>query len=509
MQKPEAVERFNPRSWNETAVRGMEARQKAQHLVGLHRDGRAIYADAFTETPSAVEKPVSRADLTAVAEFYAETQGFTLVQYTESSERAVFARPLPAVTVVRDAIARELKVPSHSVAVIVEWCETEPRSERVLVRLPATNIAEERRAGVLTEVLRLIPGSSSGWTVETDAYASVTAFTWGAPRALPDIVPLETLLPSQETAEWNRIALGADAFGQPVIWDQEDGVHALAVGPTGSGKSIQMLTAMVGVLNAGGEIIVIDGSPKRGADFRTLRPWTRAWADDAESASAVLDAVYAESRRRADVLLAQENGATNWHQIPADVRDREGIKPLTVFIDEYTALTVMRDVPKQAQKDDPKVVRALAENAAKANIVLTMDDLAREVRFIGIRLFLGLQRADAAILGGGMRNNFPTSIQLKTPNVPLKPEGLRMLFPGQYAEMAEAEFAALDTGKRGLGVTSQDGGTVVGYRAGFKLAGEIPALLKQLGILKPEPLPMATPAPAAPTATPEPSNPWA
>lgn len=506
MQTPEAVERFDVFSWEQTAVRGMEARQKGMHLIGVSRDRRAIYADAFTETPSAVEKRVPRADLTAVGEFYAETQGFTLVRYSESSERAVFARPLPAVKVVRDAIARELKVPAHSVAVIVEWSEVEPRAERVLVRLPATNIAEERRAGVLAEVLRLIPGSSSGWTVETDAYASVTQFTWGAPRVLPDIVPLETLLPSHETAEWNRIALGADAFGQPVIWDQEDGVHALAVGPTGSGKSIQMLTAMVGVLNAGGEIIVIDGSPKRGADFRTLRPWTRAWADDAENASAVLDAVYAESRRRADVLLAQENGATNWHQIPADVREREGIKPLTVFIDEYTALTVMRDVPKQAQKDDPKVVRALAENAAKANIVLTMDDLAREVRFIGIRLFLGLQRADAAILGGGMRNNFPTSIQLKTPNVPLKPEGLRMLFPGQYAEMAETEFAALDTGKRGLGVTSQDGGTVVGYRAGFKLAGEIPALLEQLGIPKPLSLPMNTPTSASPA---EPVDPWA
>lgn len=506
MQKPEAVERFDRYSWDQTAERGMEARQAGQHLIGLYRDGRAIYADAFTETPSAREKPVARANLTATAEFYAETQGFTLVRYSESSERAVFARPLPAVTVVRDAIARELKVPNHSVAVIVEWCESEPRPERVLVRLPATNIAEERRAGVLTEVLRLIPGSSSGWTVETDAYASVTQFTWGAPRALPDVVPLETLLPPRETAEWNRIALGADAFGQPVVWDQEAGVHALTVGPTGAGKSIQMLTAMVGVLNADGEIVVIDGSPKRGADFRMLRPWTRAWADDAESASVVLDAVYAEGRRRADILLAQENGATNWHQIPADVREREGIKPLTVFIDEYTALTVMRDVPKQAQKDDPKVVRALAENAAKANIVLTMDDLAREVRFVGIRLFVGLQRADAAILGGGMRNNFPTSIQLKTPNVPLKPEGLRMLFPGQYAEMAETEFAALDTGKPGLGVTAQDGGTVVGYRAGFKLAGEIPALLESLGIPKPQPLPMNTPAPAASA---EPVNPWA
>lgn len=505
MQTPEAVERFNPRSWDETAVRGMEARQKGQHLVGLHRDGRAIYADTFTETPSAVEKPVARANLTATAEFYAETQGFTLVRYTESAERAVFARPLPAVTVVRDAIARELKVPAYSVAVIVEWAETEPRAERVLVRLPATNIAEERRSGVLTEVLRLIPGSSSGWTVETDAYASVTAFTWGAPRALPDVVPLETLLPPRETAEWNRIALGSDAFGQPVIWDMEGGVHALTVGPTGSGKSIQMLTAMLGVLNAGGDVIVIDGSPKQGADFRMLKPWTRAWAGDAASASDVLEAVYAEGRRRADILLAQENGATNWHQIPADVREREGITPLVVFIDEYTALTVMRDIPKGAPKDDPKVLRATAENAAKANIVLTMDDLAREVRFVGVRLFVGLQRADAAILGGGMRNNFPTSIQLKTPNVPLKPEGLRMLFPGQYAEMAEAEFAALDTGKPGLGVTAQDGGTVVGYRAGFKLAGEIPSLLELLGIPKPKPLPMNAPSPAAPA---EPVDPW-
>ncbi len=99
-------------------------------------------------------------------------------------------------------------------------------------------------------------------------------------------------------------------------------------------------------------------------------------------------------KRRA-AILPQYDGVTNWHELPADVREREGIRQLVVFIDEAAALMLLKDL-KGLDKNDPKVAAAIAVNQAKTNFKMTLDDLAREARFVGIRLILGFQRPTRA-----------------------------------------------------------------------------------------------------------------
>lgn len=504
MQTPEAVERFNPRSWDETAVRGMEARQKGQHLVGLHRDGRAIYAETFTETPSAVEKPVARASLTATAEFYAATQGFTLVRYTDSSERAVFARPLPAVTVVRDAIARELKVSAHSVAVIVEWAEAEPRAERVLVRLPATNIAEERRAGVLTEVLRLIPGSSSGWTVETDAYASVSAFTYGARPELPQRVPLAAVLPEAVTpADWAFSAFGIGADGRPAGHRLTAAPHTIIGGSTGSGKTACITTMVASRLMRGHDLVVID--PIKGVDFAAFEPFALAIAEDYEGSERAMDWLLEEAQRRKAVL--KKHRAVKWQDLNPEVLTAEGIKPLTVVIDEVGQLFSVIKANATLPKDDPRRLKQEALAMAKGVLDSGTGEIARAYRFVGLFLIIATQKVLVSMLGvngSDLRSNCGNGVFLHPAGTTPEKGDMTLLFD-TATERAMEQIETLDDGRSpGLAVTVTEGGGLSAVRVAYAPPVEVEALLRARGVPLAKPLSLA-PSPSAPA---EPVDPW-
>jgi len=506
MQTPEAVERFNPRSWDETAVRGMETRQKGQHLVGLHRDGRAIYADTFTETPSAVEKPVARANLTATAEFYAETQGFTLVRYTESAERAVFARPLPAVTVVRDAIARELKVPAYSVAVIVEWAETEPRAERVLVRLPATGIAEERRAGVVAEVLKLIPGSSSGWTAETDAWSNVTQFTWGARPELPQRVPIADVLPDAVApTDWSFSAFGIGADGRPAGHRLTAAPHTILGGSTGTGKTACITTMVASRLMRGHDLIVID--PIKGVDFAAFEPFALAIAETYEQSERAMDWLLDEAQRRRAVL--KKHRAVKWQDLDPAVLAAEGIKPLTVVIDEAGQMFQVVKPNTSLPKDDPRRLKQEALALSKGVLDSGTGEIARAYRFVGLFLIIATQKVLVKMLGengSDLRSQCGNGVYLHAPGTTPEKGDMTLLFD-TATDRAMEQIAALDDGRSpGLAVTVAEGGGLSAVRVAYAPPAEVEALLRERGV------PLATPLALSTETTPtpaEPVDPWA
>lgn len=489
--------------WDKTAAIAATFAELGLQLVGFNRASKKCIVEAEATatprarwkkltTPAGVERAI-RQD----AEMLARRDRAVILDLDLVERRVLLSPMLPAVVADRETIATELKADLMKVRIAVTW-STEGRAESINVETRAVSPDPDAARETWRKVINAIHGGSNGWLIHPDPVHGMTKLVYGEPRALPALVPVVDLLPSATGIDaWNQIPLGRDSRGGLVTWDMEAGVHALIVGPTGSGKSIQLLDIILNVLARGGDVVVIDGSPKRGADFMKVRGFTRAWADNPLDASTVLEAVYAEGRRRADLVL--EYGGASWHDIPADVRARERVVPLVAVVDEYAALTTLRDIPKGADKEDPKVVAAQEVNAAKSNVMMVMDDITREMRFVGIRVVLGLQRGDASILSGFMRNNFPTKIQLKTPNMPLDPAGLRMMFPGEYGIAAEEEFRALDTGEPGLGVTAQEGGAVTGYRGGFiKAEGDaIPELIASLGISAPPPL-FAGSAPSAP-----------
>lgn len=503
-----ALPRFDRESPSDTARMGHLVRaQTGLHLIGVLTDGRAIVSDDPTELP-AVEThsvtPQGTDEKTlAAARVKGAEQGLDLVRWDRDHSRVTYARLMPFARSLRERFAGE-RFPLHRVEVYPVFAADEARLEAVIARLPLKEVSADRRAAILAELAALIPGYTSGWTISEDTWSGLVTFQYGVPRGLPDGVPLASILPAQATdSSWRCFPMGVGADGQQVIYDSEDGVHAIVTGPTGSGKSVLLRTMMAMALANGSDIVIMDGSPKQGLDFLRLKDYALGWAGEPVSAAALLDSVYDEMKRRA-AILPLHDGVTNWHELPATVREREGIRQLIVFIDEAAALMLLKDL-KGLDKNDPKVAAAIAVNQAKTNFKMTLDDLAREARFVGIRLVLGFQRPDASIIDGPTRANFPTMVQLKTPGKPLKQESLRMVFPGDDLPLAEAEFRALDNGRKGLAVAMQDGGDVVGFRVAFAHPDEIPPLLTQRGITPTGRL-LSTAAPA-PAPTPEPAAP--
>ena len=132
-----------------------------------------------------------------------------------------------------------------------------------------------------------------------------------------------------------------------------------------------------------------------------------------------------------------------------------------------------------------KLEESYAANAAKANILFYAGKIAREARFVGVHLAIATQRPDAKYLEGEFRSNLTSGAVLVKPKAPPAPETLRMVFPGTSTE-ASAVVEALDNGSKGLALVAAEGGSVSGIKVGFAEAYEIPTILEELGISKPD-----------------------
>jgi len=100
-----------------------------------------------------------------------------------------------------------------------------------------------------------------------------------------------------------------------------------------------------------------------------------------------------------------------------------------------------------------------------------------------VHLVLSLQRPDASVIGGAVRENLGTIIQLIAPARPPSPEALRMVFPTDYVPVAMEEIAALGDGRSpGFALAYAEGGSVQGFRVGFIEPEQTAAHAERLGI---------------------------
>ncbi len=251
MQKHAILTRFDVENPDETARIGCMVRERDLHLLGVTRDGRGIVGDNPFEYGNAcsmrVQKPGTAAALLAEVRAYAVHQGLDLVGWDPDTMTVTFAVLTPTVRAIRARWASILNVQPHDFDVHAEYAVSEPRFERIVARIPSKAIAEDRRVGILAELAKAIPGYTSGWSIEENPLTGRVDFTYGVPRGLPDSVPLTSLLPARATdSTWRCFPMGDSADGTQVIYDSEDGVHAIVTGPTGSGKSVLLRTMMAG-----------------------------------------------------------------------------------------------------------------------------------------------------------------------------------------------------------------------------------------------------------------------
>lgn len=183
--------------------------------------------------------------------------------------------------------------------------------------------------------------------------------------------------------------------GTSGYWDMKSDPHLMVAGGTGSGKSITADYILASVIAKGVQVCLID-TQKRGADFKMLLPYMAGMATNHLEASALMETIYDEVKRRVD--LNAKYGAQTIDNLPEDVRPSHFL----VFIDEFTSLVMPDKLPPKPVGESPEVIRdweeARARRDASIKIGTIASRLTMEARSAGVHLCVGGQKINQKVL---------------------------------------------------------------------------------------------------------------
>lgn len=420
----------------------------------------------------------------------AERMGLSLVEWDFDRRRAVVANTLPVVRALRARLASHLNCQTHELELALTFAtNTEGRgileSVQILRMAKGPTGDQEKRIAYWLDVARTVVGGS-GWKVSEDAHAGRVTLIHGVPRVLPAVVPAASVLPAQkDSKDWATFGIGQSATGKPVTVNLKAGPHMLCVGGTGSGKTVAMRAVILNALAKGFEVIIIDPT-KKAAGLKGITSWTKGiFTDSVEQAAATMTAIYEEVRRRVDAIDAVHG--ENWRDLPAG-----SVKPWLVIVDEYASLVEVDKKPVGLPAESPEMEEWNRHAAAAAMISSRTGKIAREARSAGVHLLLGVQRPDASVIGGAVRENLGTILQMVVPSRPPSPEALGMVFPSEYKAAAMEEVSELNDGRSpGFALSYTEGGALEGFRVAFVDKDDMAAYAENLNI--PRGLPLTLP----------------
>jgi len=186
-----------------------------------------------------------------------------------------------------------------------------------------------------------------------------------------------------------QIAFGAGIDGEYVTYEPKVDPHLMLVGSSGAGKSASAQNLITGLLLSGAHVAVVDVQ-KKCADFRFAQEWTMAQATTVPDALAVMEAAYAEVKRRAE--LNGQHGVGSTRDLPAHLRPRAWF----VAIDEYLGLITTGARPSSRAESDPELEAArqaqVAEYQARKRIAFLSDRIGAEARSADVHLVMMTQK---------------------------------------------------------------------------------------------------------------------
>ncbi|MGH1522867.1 FtsK/SpoIIIE domain-containing protein [Leifsonia sp. L25] len=422
--------------------------------------------------------------------------GRTLVAF--DPHRGGLAAWLPPVTqTIRDRAALLSGMEPWRVTCVVDWALDNETGLGRIDQVVFSGLPHLSEAG-RQKLLEIVPAwanngeqIASSWDVVTDSYGNTITLAYRRPRRLPKRVEGTTLLPTRmHDSDWQRWQVGVKADGSPFNVDLTAGPHSLAVGGTGSGKTVYIAQAIMNAIARGFRIVFID-EIKKGNGLWDLEPYCDAFAVSGVGrgglmeAAQVLKSVYTEVEERVD--LNNEHHAADWSHLPPEL----GVRPILVVVDEYSSLINPDPKPAGLERDDPILLEWQEKTNAKAQIKQHIGNIAREARSAGVHLLIGSQTAYAHMLDGETRANIGTALYLIPPTKVPPNSLLGMVFDANSLEYAVKEIADLNDGvSRGFAVAATEGGEVAGFRVGF--VEEHAAYLETIGAPRGTPLKKVT-----------------
>ncbi len=234
--------------------------------------------------------------------------------------------------------------------------------------------------------------------IETALDCNVLFATNGKSKRVVELITIPSECQIPDMLEWRDIYCkrpGIITIGQSAVdsidFDLDRTPHVLVAGETGSGKSVILCCMLWQTIKQGCKIFMFDF--KGGVEFGKQYERYGEVVTTRERALEVLDMLLAENEAR--LKLFREMEVKNLTQY--NKKTNQNLCRICLFSDEIAQMLDKKGVNKN-------------EKAIYEQIEGRLSTLARLSRATGINLFLGVQRPDANILTGQIKNNIPVRI---------------------------------------------------------------------------------------------------
>ena len=236
------------------------------------------------------------------------------------------------------------------------------------------------------------------------------------PRNPRDFIFLDEIIGSKDftsTGHQLPLAMGKDAFGEPVVVDLATMPHMLVAGSTGAGKSVFINSVLVSLLIKKSpnqmKLILIDPKQLELALYARLPHLIMPVITEAKTAATALLWACQEMERRYSIM--SEFGVRNIEGFNHKLKSASGpmIDKIRKFY-EYTA---------EETYELPYIVVIVDEFAdliltQKGNEIEThICRLAAKARAAGIHLMIATQRPSVDVITGLIKSNFPTRVSFR------------------------------------------------------------------------------------------------
>ena len=284
--------------------------------------------------------------------------------------------------------------PKNSPKVTCTWDEENEDDFLLDVTITGVNGMDLSLSGKRRQILVKLRTRLPKGNFTSDVDPNEDAIYFHRSRPLPSVVvpPKEhaPLLVSHKAYSDFTVPLGIGDNGEQAVWHPKKDAHLLIIGGTGGGKTIAEHGVIQRLAQAGWRTWLVDG--KR-IEFIGYRGWENVelLAQKVDHQIRVLKLAHETMEARYDLI---ERG---------EVRI-EDLDPIAVVVDELTSLlmAVKRRYLETKEKGTPN----------QHPVLEWVADIARLGRSSKMHLVLGLQRPDAQIMGGEMRDNFGGRISL-------------------------------------------------------------------------------------------------
>lgn len=234
--------------------------------------------------------------------------------------------------------------------------------------------------------------------IETALDCNVLFVSNGKSKKIVELVtvPSECEIPS--ILEWRDsyckrpglITLGQGAVDE-IVFDLDRTAHALVAGETGSGKSVILRCILRQAIKQGGKLFMIDF--KGGVEFGIKYERYGEVVTTRERVIEILDMLLEENNARLKLFREMEvKNITQYNQ-----KTHQNLCRIFVISDEIAEMLDKTGIEK-------------SQKVIYEQIEARMASLARLSRATGIHLMLGMQRPDAKVLPGQIKNNIPVRV---------------------------------------------------------------------------------------------------